>query len=72
MTGNKVFNIEVATEQVILGWAGFQKCISFNTNKKIAASPTDTNFVYRTLINVNKMLANLGQTDPYIAVNESI
>ena len=80
MVGNKVFNVEIAQEQTIPGWTGFRKCINLKVSaptrigncRSIPASPTDTNVVYTMLINVKKMLLNLGQKDPCITVDESI
>ena len=40
--------------------------------RSIPASPTDMNVVYTMLLNVRKILINLGQTDPCITVDESI
>ena len=80
MTGNKVFDIEIANKQKVPSWTGFRKCIDLKVSsptkigncRSIPASPTDINVVYTMLINVKKMLINLGQSDPCITVDESI
>ena len=53
------------------GWTGFRKIVSIQVIspttigncRSIPAAPTDTNVVYHMIINIKKILTNLGQTD---------
>lgn len=80
MFGNRAFNIEVAKDKKNPERTGFSKSVNLEDSirtrignrRSISGSPTDINVVCTMLINVNKVLTNLGQTDPCITVDESI
>ena len=80
MFGNRAFNIEVAKDKKNPERTGFWKYVNLEDSirtrigncRSISGSPTDINVVCTMLINVNKVLTNLGQTDPCITADESI
>lgn len=77
ITGNKLFQLE---PQCIPDWTDYRKLISVKISnptitgncRSLPASPTDINVVYTMLVNVKKMLVNIGQPDPCVTVDESI
>ena len=78
MEGSKLFK---ATEvQDVPTWTGFRKIVSLKLSspttigncRSLPASPTDVDVVYNMLINVDKILRNLGQQDPCVTVDELV
>ena len=76
--GSKMFTI---TEiQDVPTWTGFRKIVSLKLStpttigncRSLPASPTTVDVVYNMLINVEKILLNLGQTDPCVTVDELV
>ena len=80
IVGNKLFTIDTIQNQKIPTWTGFRKVVTVKFSsptrigncRSLPASPTDLNVVYTMLVNVRKMLVNLGQADPCVTVDESI
>ena len=80
IVGNKLFTIDTIQNQKIPTWTGFRKVVTVKFSsptrigncRSLPASPTDLNVVYTMLVNVKKMLVNLGQADPCVTVDESI
>ena len=78
ITGNMLF--EVDCTQCVPPWTGFRKVVTLKVTtptiigncRTLPASPTDINVVYTMLINVRKMLINLGQKDPCVTVDEAV
>ena len=78
ITGNKIFNLDI--HQKIPSWTGFRKVFTLKCSqptvigncRSLPASPTDINVVHTMLVNVKKILTNIGQTDPCVTVDESI
>ena len=76
--GNKLF--EVDCTQCVPPWTGFRKVVTLKVTtptiigncRTLPAAPTDINVVYIMLINVRKMLINLGQKDPCVTVDEAV
>ena len=66
ITGNRLFTIDIP--QKIPSWTGFRKLVTLNIStqttigncRSFPASPTDINVVYTMLINVKKILTNIG------------
>ena len=76
MAGNKLFTLEC--NQKTLNWTGFHKFTSLKVSaptiigncRTNPASPTDLNVVYIMMLNVEKILPNLGQPYPYLTVTK--
>lgn len=75
--GMKLCNVDI--KQVVPIWKGFRKIVSAKISfptigncRTVPHPPTDINVVYTVLLNVEKMLVNLGQEDCCITVDESI
>ena len=76
--GSKLFHVDQI--QCVPSWTGFQKIVSLKVTspttigncRSIPAPPTDIQVVYNMMINLKKMLKNLGQPDPCITLDEAI
>ena len=66
--------------QAVPAWKGFRKIVSAKVSfptttgncRTIPQPPTDMNVVYTAMLNIQKMLTNLGQQDVCITIDESI
>ena len=78
MVATKIFNADV--EQNVPGWSTFYSMISAKITtptvigncSSVPASPTDISVVYTVLVNINKMLNNIGQDSAIITCDEWI
>ena len=78
MVATKIFNVDV--EQNVPGWPTFHSMISAKIMtptvighcRSVPASPTDISVVYTVLVNIKKMLNNVGQDPAIITCDEEI
>ena len=76
--GNQIFNVDV--EQNVPGWPTFHSMIRAKITtptvigncRSVPASPTDISVVYTVLVNIKKMLNNVGQDPAIITCDEEI
>ena len=73
----KIFNVDV--EQNVPGWSTFHSISAKITTptvtgncRSVLAAPKDTSVVYTVLINIKKMLNNIGQDPALITCDEGI
>ena len=70
----------LAPTQTVPEWTGFRKLFTLQVNtpsvigncRSIPAPPNDISVVHSMLLNVMKILTNIGQRDPCITVDESV
>ena len=78
MVATKIFNIDV--DQYVPGWSTLHSMISAKITtptvigncRSVPASPTDISVVYMVLVNIKKMLNNIGQDPAIITCDEGI
>ena len=76
----KLFQINVSEPQKIPAWSGFHALLSVNVSspttigncRSIPAPPTDIQVVYTMLVNVERMLSKLGQTEHAVTMDEGV
>ena len=75
-----LFGVELCVQQNIPPWSGFHSLLSVKVSspttigncRSIPAPPTDIQVVYNMLVNVERMLRNLGQTEHSITMDEGV
>ena len=78
MVATKIFNVDV--EQNVPGWHTFHSMISAKITtpsvigncRSVPASPADISVVHTVLVNMKKMLNNIGQDPAIIICDEGI